>query len=89
MAVKDFLNQPLEVGQTVIIRRPNYSDLAVGVVLKLTPQKAHVAYMLHYGDKASKYLIDQGSIVATDNPIAIERSMPVRASARLQGWLTP
>lgn len=89
MAVTDFLNQPLEVGQTVIICRPNYSNLTVGVVLKLTPQKAHVAYMPYSGDKAHKHLIDQDSIVATDNPVAVEKSMKARESARLQGWLNP
>lgn len=89
MAATDFLNQPLEAGSVVIIRRPEYADLTVGVVLKLTAIKAHVAYMRHYGDNCAKHLIDQSCIVATTNQIAHQKAETIKASAIKQGWLNP
>lgn len=80
----DFLKQPLEEGAVVILTMPRYAELTVGVALRLTPQKVHVAYMHH---RINKILVDHRTVCVTDNAVAIKRAEKIKAEAIKEGWL--
>lgn len=66
--MKDFLGIDLAEGDFVAAIRPNYRELVLGQIVKITPKKVRVEYKLHYGTSTDTHLYDSSSLVKLEGP---------------------
>ena len=64
----DFLGIELAVGDFVAAIRPNYRELVLGKIVKLTPKKVQVEYRLHYGNNTDMHLYWPNDLVKLQGP---------------------
>lgn len=65
--MKDFLGIELVEGDFVAAIRPNYRELVLGRVVKLTPKKVRVEYKL-YGTSLDTHLYSSSDLVKLQGP---------------------
>lgn len=66
--MKDFVGLELAEGDFVAAMRPNYRDLVLGRIIKMTPKKVRVEYKLHYGNSMDTHLYDPKLLVKLEGP---------------------
>lgn len=71
--MKDFIGQPLEVGDTVAFSNLSYRNLERGIIDSFTPKMIRIKYTdRRYGGKSEAFYLAEPRIVVKINPIRWE-----------------
>lgn len=92
MSAHDILNNPINIGDVVIIPKSDELGVLSGIVLKLTPKQARVAFDAFQGTGYSTHHFREKPVfhecmVVTTDPVIVAASEAIRTHAVSMGWI--